>query len=1319
MTKKCHWLILLLFLVQSTMWGQMRIYDSNQLSSNLITSIAQDGDGYIWIATKYGLNAFDGVRFTQYFHHETNEASIASNHVEKLFTDRDGHLWTLTYKAIQRYNPLTDQFERVDVSGNITNYKDICQSKNNTLLVLTDQGIIEIDCKSMHAKPLIGANRMRPLKNNPKFIYLDRKQRLWAANDYQVGVYNKNKKIIHNQDLSSYGKIAGINEDRNGNLIVVTNTAILKLEEKRDKLEMLMPISGGISVRRVYRNVQGDLLVGSYGNHIRKIDLEHRQLLNAYQWADRKYPWESQNVYAFCEDRDGNAWIGCYQNGLVFLSAKNNDFHYLDLRQNTFSNGKILTTAFCDNKGKYYLGIEGNGLYNIDDQGRAFAHYLAGTTINTMYDDGQGYFWIGLRWNGLSILDKNTGKTTSLLERGQITSITSDKLGHIYTTSFDGEIRCWDSKTKHEIRSIKSASKFLNVAFVDNHGLLWIGHYGGVDVYNSKTGKRTNISTDNLLKRSVVNAITQTTDGSIWIATNNGLFEYTSKSKWLHYTTADGLPCDFICGMVEDKWHRLWLSSYHGLSRTTIKKSASKDENNSPIFINYYMGNGLGTTQYLQSVCGKSPYGQLFFADSHGLTWFSPDQIRHNDFLRGITLTAIEENGTMRPPTGDYNFAYNSSFTLYFSPLDYREMENVHYEYRFSNEPDDTWHKLAEGISELTFNQLASGGYDLLVRACDNGVYSPIKEIHLGVSSPWWRSWWAYFIYIIIVACMLVWGRMYYRRRKEIEANEEKIRFFVDISHELRSPLTLIKSPLDMLLKRSDFDQQTRRALHNMSHNTERLLTLVNQILSIRKIEKGQMKLEYTQTDMKSFVENLVHAYDLQAENRKINLSFLADSDSNFIAWIDRNWFNKVINNLLGNALKFVEEGGDVCLHIKKTNSQIIIKVSDNGPGIDEKQLKRIFDRFYQSSARQSAGQMGYGIGLNLAHKIVLLHGGTITAANRTDVEHGTEFTVSFPTGNNHLPKEQLVASQKETTHNTEFDEQTKDALQQTAVIPQEGETKIRKKTNYTIAVVDDDEDVRQFLHTELGFTYRVLTYEDGQQALEGIIENMPDLVISDVVMPIMDGMKLLYRLKHNTRTSHIPVILLTTKTELQSRISGLEEGADAYMDKPFNLEELEALATSLIDNRKRMKGKFSGMQEQANNVRQVDLKGNDEELMERIMKVVNERLTDDDFNVETLVTEIGMSRAQLHRRMKDMTGLAPSEFIRNLRMQQAAKLLEKGDISVSQVVYAIGLSNPTHFTTAFRKYFGVSPSEYMAKHSCETKSQVNETNQATPQQKN
>ena len=353
--------------------------------------------------------------------------------------------------------------------------------------------------------------------------------------------------------------------------------------------------------------------------------------------------------------------------------------------------------------------------------------------------------------------------------------------------------------------------------------------------------------------------------------------------------------------------------------------------------------------------------------------------------------------------------------------------------------------------------------------------------------------------------------------------------------------------------------------------------------------------------------------------------------------------------------------------------------------------MKSVFERFYQSSARPKAGLIGYGIGLNLAYKITRLHGGIITAANRIDVEHGTVMSVRIPLGNSHLPKEQLV----DESYFADI------AKMESPVLTTDKEKlpRTRKKTTYRIAVVDDDEEIRDFLRTELGASYYVNTYCDGKQALEAVVSDVPDLVISDIVMPEMDGFTLLKRLKNNTKTSHIPVVLLTSRNEQKLRVEGLEQGADAYIDKPFNIEELEARVTGLIENRNRLRGKYMGVQEQTDTVKHIELTGINEEMMKKVMEAINEHLDDSDFNVEALADIIGMSRAQLHRRVKEATGITVGEFIRNLRLQQAARMLEKGDNTVQQVAWAVGFSNPTHFSAAFKRYFGVSPMEYMNKH--------------------
>ena len=348
-------------------------------------------------------------------------------------------------------------------------------------------------------------------------------------------------------------------------------------------------------------------------------------------------------------------------------------------------------------------------------------------------------------------------------------------------------------------------------------------------------------------------------------------------------------------------------------------------------------------------------------------------------------------------------------------------------------------------------------------------------------------------------------------------------------------------------------------------------------------------------------------------------------------------------------------------------------------------------------SSRTASGQLGFGIGLNLTYKLVKLHGGDITARNRTDGHTGSVFTVTLPQGAGHLAKDSIVDGSY-FADKTEKDSRRR-AEGEAAASGEPKQRKPRRATNYRVAVVDDDEGIRNFLSSEMGLDYHVDTYANGREALEAVTDTLPDLVVSDVMMPEMDGFTLLRRLKNNTKTSHIPVILLTTKVEQAARVEGLDYGADAYINKPFDLEELLATAASLIANRQRVRGKFSGVQEQKDAVKPIELKGNDAQLMEKIMKVVNDRLSDSDFNVEALAADVGLSRVQLHRRVKEMTGITIGEFIRNLRMQQAARLFEQGDITVSQVTYAVGMVNPNHFAAAFKKYFGVTPSEYMAKH--------------------
>ena len=1104
-------------------------------------------------------------------------------------------------------------------------------------------------------------------------------------------------------EASLHEKAIDIQEDSLHHLTIATYSSLLQLNEQKQTFETVLTFPR-CAVYRLYKDSRSRLFVGTSGDGIRRVDLDRRELLPMIEPVHDK-------IYAFLEDRSGNQWIGSYQRGLLLVYHKPDPFHFLPLSRIENNNGNMLRSVFADSHRHVYICQEKGGITGIDDQGHVLRHWMGDKTVMTMYEDSPYSFWVGTFRHGLFRINPQTGREEWMPLTGtqRIGSITKDQQGNLYTAVFNDGLHSYtpDCKTERILGhgKLKLSNAYLNTLFTDKDGRIWIGHYYGINVYDPKTDELVDVNVPEALRPAIVYTIGQSPKrNGIWVGTNKGLFQYHTqgekKGQWRRFTTKDGLPNDIICSFVIPSDGTIWVSTFRGLGKIVPGGHVTS----------YYRGNGLEEWSYLRGVHAHSTVGEVILGNQNGITYFMPEEIRNNEFEEGVTLTGMRlgdldvnastlSNGNhiIAKPldvTDDITLSYlDNTFSLRFSSMDFRDAQNIHYEFRFASESGNHWYKTESGRSEIYFSHLAVGSHRLIVRAYDNGVYSPEKSILIHITPPWYRSWGAYAFYLMLIGSLaFLWWRNYWNKR-QAEINEEKIKFFVDISHELRSPLTLIKSPLDQLLKASHAPSETR-ALRNIERNTNRLLTLVNQILSIRKIEKGQMRMHFAETNLGEFISDICHDYDYQTEKRKLKLTF--DNQAPDIkVWIDRDNFDKVVTNLIGNAIKYVEDGGEINVLLRQTSdNQAELMVRDDGPGIDEHQLQRIFERFYQTSARSAAGQMSYGIGLNLSQKLVAMHHGDIAARNRTD-GHGSEFLVRLPLGNAHLPQDQLV----------DGDFYAFQPLQEDKTLPvtdADRPRRIRKKTTYHVAVVDDDEEIRNFLKTELSETYHVHTYADGQKALEGIVDNLPDLVISDVVMPQMDGFELLRRIKSSTKTSHIPVILLTTKTEHQSRIQGLEQGADAYMDKPFNLEELEARAASLIANRIRIKGKFSGAQEQEETVRKVELKGNDAALMEKIMKAVNERLDDSDFNVEALSDAVGLSRVQLHRRMKEMTGITVGEFIRNLRLQQAAKLLEAGDTTIAQVTYAVGFANPTHFTAAFKKHFGVPPSEYMAKHRSE-----------------
>lgn len=854
-----------------------------------------------------------------------------------------------------------------------------------------------------------------------------------------------------------------------------------------------------------------------------------------------------------------------------------------------------------------------------------------------------------------------------------------DAAGNIYFTSPGNGLYVWNRKSGKMTQYLMDdkrphktiCNNWISEIRLDSRGWLWCATTNGVSCMDTKTGYFDIILSRPLLEGKTCYCTLELSDGKIAIATEMGLYLYDRKKQqttpWPHSESISGLR---IYSLNKDAKGNLWMSTAQGIWCYDSKAKS---------FFSFEKGNGLLTKEYLAGVVGSTSDGVICYGNSEGLTYFQPSEVKdYNEKTSAIYLSGVLLDGKMAPFIGD-NLSVPSDFksiVLSFSLLDYQSVGNIVFQYRING---GKWISNAAGDNSFNFTGLSYGHYRIEVRTYCNGKYSTYKKvINLDVLAPWYLTVWAKLIYLSLVLGFMAAVIFIYLRKKKRDLEEAKMQFLINATHDIRSPLTLIMEPLKKLKERLGNAEEYQADIDTIDRNAQRLLTLVNQILDKRRLDKHQMNLSCRETNLVEFSQGLVSLFTYNANLRGINIR-LEMPETPVNAWIDRNKLDKAIANLLSNAFKYTPNGGEIIFRIEKQDKKVLLYVIDSGKGLGKNDdAKTLFERFYQGKNSADMHLGGSGIGLNLCRSIVRLHGGDVYAHNREDGKSGACFIIELPLGKEHLKNNQIYSDNRD----------TKKKQQRGAA-----------SRNSKILLVDDDIEICRYLKSELSDWYRFVICNNGKEALKQLLSGDFDLVVSDVVMPEMDGITLLRNIKGNANISHVPVIMLTSKSEISDRLEGIKLGADAYLAKPFSLEELHLTIDNLIDNVRRLKGKFTGALKQDDKVEKVEVKGYDEELMERIMKVVNENLSDSDFNVEKMCDEVGVSRTQLHRKLKEMTGVPTSEFLRNIRLNEAARLIRERKINITQVSYMVGFANNSHFSTAFKKYFGMSPTEYAARY--------------------
>ena len=1270
-------LITLFSIVTLSSLGQSHFYTSEKLSSNQITQICQDKDGYIWIGTEYGLNKYDGYRFTNYLHDKANPNTVSSNVISHLFQDAEGTLWVGTQLGLDRYNPKSNQFVSVEMKGatSIPRINAIVQEDQHHLLIGTaGYGLFRLDTRDNSTKKLDGYAKAD--NNYFSYIHIDEKGCFWKSGYGNVIIRRTPDGKIE-EFQSPYGTVTGF-VSYEGGVLMVCNHGLMFYRDGQMMTDYLDPgeLRGkDLLLRTAKCDKNGNLFIGTMGNGLWWVPRGEHQM-RRYDYQNALVDLNTATIWALFQDNQENLWVGCQKRGLLLIPQQQPPFRTWKFIDQHITTGGSLTSICAGDNGMTWCAVQNNGIFGFDAQGRLVAHPASPEGTYLIYRDGMGQYWIGTN-TGLFAYNPATGASQqkSSFKSGYINTITDDGKGRIFYSVYSQGFFAYDTKSE-ELKHFsffdpdgprgRLHNDWVTRLKLDSRGKLWICTASGINCYDPTEDHFHPYGWDVILDYNAIETVYETHDRRILFGTNSGLYIYDPQQKSAKpFPGAQTLSNKVVGGIVEDFSGDLWISTTMGLWQFKHQDS---------LFVGYVYGNGLASREYVSGVSMRTDDGRIWFGFSDGITSFNPEDLkRTNSDIGKVHLTGIYVGGKALPDQKYFSLDFiDNTFSMEFSSLNYANADNVVYEYRLNGAKE--WGKTDAGRNVVSFTHLQPGSYILEVRAYDNGFYTDTEVFHIIIKAPWYRSSWAYLIYIVsflIVISSLMWT--YFRRRRQ-ELDEEKMKFLINATHDIRSPLTLIMSPLHKLLKR-DFDPEIRNDLKTIEHNAQRVQNLVNQILDIRKIDKQQMNLQCQETDMVQYVGNLLKSYEYTAKERAITFRYSPALDK-LNVWFDRKAMDKVVDNLLSNAFKYTYDNGEIEVRVtKESDKNAILQVVDNGMGI-KGDPRKLFDRFYQGSSSRSMHIEGTGIGLNLCKMMVEMHHGTIEATNRNDGQ-GSIFTVRIPLGIEHLKKEEmLIAEEKEKG------------------------AKIKRQSSYRVMIVDDDEEIGSYISQELGCYYNITPVTSGRDALRLLLgagtDKQFDLVVSDVMMPEMDGFTLLRMIKTNMNINHIPVVMLTSKAAVANRLEGLEKGADAFLAKPFDMDELHMVINNLISKNLRLKGKFSGTQLQKDKIEEKQVKGNDELLMERIMKVVNDHLDDSDFNVDALTKEVGISRAQLHRKMKEMTGLPVSEFIRNIRLEQAVRLLEEQKINVTQVAYSVGFSNLAHFSTVFRKQFGVSPTEYL-----------------------
>ena len=1303
------------------------------ISNNTINAIFEDHRGKIWVTTTGGLNIFDPE--TEQFSTDDpifhKNVEIPKQEIIDVIVDRQKNLWVVhRTTGLYKYDPKTDEVSHVTMGS----------SSNKQLMpyAITDVSVGPDGCfwlinlglaiEKFDPQSLQVVKRFNQISQNLVLSQFD--NNLFVDADEDVWIYSRNEQegvLLFNPRLQTFtvfsaestknhisnNTISAIIQDDDGKILVGTDHGGLNVIDKRTLDVQVFANDPGSknslsqnSIICLYKDNLNIIWIGTYK---KGISFYHPDLFKFQTYSQHpfKQDWlDYEDVNSFAEDRFGNLWIGSNGGGLIYFDRQKNSFKtykHSASDPNSLSNDVIVDLRI-DHAGGLWIGTYMGGLNYFD--GKRFVRYLndpkdinsiASNQIWSIFEDSNHQLWIGTLGSGLDVFDRSQNRFIHHQVGSSGNTISSDY--------------------------IMSISE-------NNDKNIWLATIYGADVFDKASGRfihfMNNPETNSLSSNSTLDVFCDSR-GWVWIATRDGLNMYDPKlQKFTVLTEKDGLPGNNVFTVLEDDNGNMWLGTPQGLCNLIINNENPKEI--SFTVKNYDEKDGLHGREFNEHAALKTRKGELVFGGVDGFSIFKPENLTSVSVAPAIVFSDFEVQNKPVEVGQEINNRvllkkslnnvqeiklkhFEKTFSISFASLNYFNPEKTLYHYKLEGFNTD-WVVANSSSRKVTYTNLHPGEYLFKVYASDIDNSQKSNEIQLliKVLPPFWATKWAYSLYLIVVLVSIFYAiqsllnkvkSKYLLQKERIETAKIhemdmlKLKFFTNISHEFRTPLTLILTPLEKIIGTTE-NGQNREQLKLVQRNAKRLLNLVNQLLDFRKLEIQGLSLVVSNDELIGFCRDATESFSDLSDSRNIKLTF-SSNVKELKASLDFDKIEKILFNLLSNAFKFTPEKGsiNVSVFFDEANKQVKISVADTGIGIPEDRQEAIFERFVQNIPEGATVNKGSGIGLSLTREFVQMHDGKIVL--NSTVGKGSCFDVYIPLKNRFEIQEQpvnLAAYKTDLSKNIHEPENE--------ISP---ENKVEGK--FKLLLVEDNPDIRFYLKDNFKSDYAVLEASNGQEAWDIVLKDMPDLVVTDIMMPVMDGMELCSKIKSDNRTSHVPVIMLTARTADQHMYEGLETGADAYITKPFNFEILELRIKNLIEQRNKLRRLYQkNFDLQPTEIAITSL---DDKFLRKIKQITEDNMDDPNFSVEKLSSEFGISRAHLYNKLVALTGKTPIEFIRILRIRRSAQLLEKSQLTVMEIAYKVGFNDPRYFTKHFKSEYNMTPSQYAKMHSSESKNSTKE----------